>query len=593
MKPQILPIGNAGATTKWLLRELRQRWIATFTTVVVSAAAAGATIVPIWVLGILVDRVRANAPASDIGVLAAVMVTSALIAGCLTGVSYRMIAGIGESMLADLRETFVKRALHLPLQQVEAAGRGDLLARAGDDVAVISRAVSSVIPMLMTALLTTILSIAAMVGLDWRLGLAGLLALPMYALALRFYLPRSGPMYAAERVAMGERTQALVASIDAAATIRAYRYEQPRLRLIDTASASARDIAITVFRLFTRFAARGNRAEYVGLASVLAVGFALVSRDIVTVGQTTAAALLFHRLFNPIGMLLWTFSDIQSAGASLARLVGVVQLPASHADGAAPDPADASLELSGISHSYDGVHPVLRDITLRIRPGEHVAIVGATGAGKSTLAAIATGTLAPSRGKVLAGGIAVSELGPHLRGHIAIVTQDVHVFAGTLADDVRLAVPGASEEEVTSALRTVGALPWAEALPDGIATRVGEGGHSLTAAQAQQLALARVVLADPRIVVLDEATAEAGSAGARELESSARAVIDGRTSLVIAHRLTQAVHANRVVVLDRGAIAEEGTHDELVAREGPYAALWHAWLGHDAAPAGATSSVTR
>ncbi|AEF40550.1 ABC transporter ATP-binding protein [Hoyosella subflava] len=582
MTQQLLPIARTAATARWLLREVLLRWRHSLLTLVVSTLAAAAAIVPIWVLGILVDRVRDGAPASGIGGLVAVMVAAALAAGVLSGIGYRLIASLGETVLADLREGFVDRALRLPLHQVEAAGRGDLLARAGDDVAVISRAVSNVIPTLMTAMLTTVLSIAAMVGLDWRLGLAGLAALPMYVLALRFYLPRSGPLYAEERVAMGERTQALVSSIDAAKTIRAYRYEEPRLALIDTASARARDIGITVFRLVTRFAARGNRAEFVGLASVLAVGFALVSNDTVTVGQTTAAALLFHRLFNPIGILLWTFDDIQSAGASLARLVGVVQIPAIGTRSrkiTPPEPTDASLELRSIEHTYDGESFVLRGVNLHISPGERVAIVGATGAGKSTLAAIATGTLAPTCGDIRVGGVVLSDLGGQLRGHIAIVTQDVHVFAGSLADDVQLAAPEASDSEIRAALSAVGALAWADALPDGLGTRVGEGGHPLTAAQAQQLALARVLLADPAIVVLDEATAEAGSAGARDLEQSALAVTAGRTSLVIAHRLTQAMTADRVVVLEHGMITDEGPHAELVARGGHYSALWHAWSG--------------
>jgi len=158
-----------------------------------------------------------------------------------------------------------------------------------------------------------------------------------------------------------------------------------------------------------------------------------------------------------------------------------------------------------------------------------------------------------------------------------LVTQEVHVFAGTLAEDLRLAAPEATDAELRAALDLVGALGWAERLPDGLATEVGDGGHTLTIAEAQQLAFARLVLADPPVVILDEATAEAGSAGARVLEAAAEAALEGRTALVVAHRLTQAAAADRVVVLAEGRVAESGTHTELVAAGGRYAELWSAW----------------
>jgi len=207
-----------------------------------------------------------------------------------------------------------------------------------------------------------------------------------------------------------------------------------------------------------------------------------------------------------------------------------------------------------------------------------VALVGPSGAGKATLARLVAGVHEPEAGSVRIGGVPVAELGPdELARTVALVSQEVHVFAGTLADDLRLARPGATDAEVRAALDRVGAGPWVDALPEGVDTRVGEGGHPLGPTEAQQLALARLVLADPAVAVLDEATAEAGSAGARRLEAAAAAAVAGRTTLVVAHRLTQARAADRVVVLDGGRVVEQGTHDELVAAGGAYAALWAAW----------------
>ncbi|MFD4180053.1 ABC transporter ATP-binding protein [Rhodococcus sp. NPDC058514] len=575
----LLPIATAGESWAWLRAEFARNRRLTGFTLGVGMVGAAVSLVPIYVFGILVDRVRAQAPTEIIVGVVAVITVAALLGGLFAGWGSVLISRLGEGMLARLRERTVERALTLPIATVERVGKGDLLSRVGDDISVIGKAVSDVVPNLVSAVLLVALSMIAMLGIDWRLGLAGAVALPMYALALRWYLPRSGPMFAAERVAMGERSQALISSMQGARTVRAYGLEDAHLAEIDRASGQARDIATGVFTLFTRFAGRGNRAEFVGLSVILVVGFALVKGDLVTVGETTAAALLFHRLFNPIGMLMYTFGEMQSAGASLARLVGVVNIPASTAPASGAVPKSAELRLTGIRHSYDGSREVLRGIDLRIEPGTRVALVGSTGAGKTTVAAIAAGSVTPTAGVVSIGGVPLAELGDGLREQVVIVSQEVHVFAGPLIEDLRLARPDATAEQVRAALDTVGALGWADGLADGLDTEVGEGGHALTAAQAQQLALARLVLADPAVAVLDEATAEAGSAGARDLEVAAEAATRGRTTLVVAHRLTQAATADRVLVLEHGEVVEQGSHDELVAAGGRYAQLWSAWAG--------------
>ncbi|MCQ0018980.1 ATP-binding cassette domain-containing protein [Actinomadura madurae] len=236
--------------------------------------------------------------------------------------------------------------------------------------------------------------------------------------------------------------------------------------------------------------------------------------------------------------------------------------------------------------------PVLHGVDLELRPGERVALVGASGAGKTTVARLVAGVHRPGAGTVLVGGVDLADLGPGAaRRAVALVTQEVHVFAGPLAADLRLARPGATGADLRAALAAVGALEWARALPDGLDTVVGDGGHRLTAAQAQQLALARLVLADPRIAVLDEATAEAGSSGARTLERAADSAVADRTALIVAHRLTQAASADRVVVMEDGRVVESGTHDELRAAGGRYAALWQAWSGARADHSSSTAKI--
>lgn len=576
--PTALPIADARETWGWLRHELWLRWVEVVVTLAAGLLAATASVVPVYALGVLVDRVRAGAPTSAITEIVVAIVVAAIVGGAATGLATYLVGRLGGRILAALRERAVSSALTLPATVLERAGKGDLLSRVGADVSAVAKAVTDVLPTSILAFLLGVLSLAAMAGIDWRLGLAGAVAAPLYIVGLRWYLPRSAPGYAGERAAVAERSQLLVESMQGLRTVHAYRLQARHLRDIDTASRQARDISVSVFTFFTRFVGRVNRAEFVGLAAILTVGFLLVRRGDVTVGQTAAAAVLFHRLFNPISMLLYLFDEILAAGVSLARLVGVLDAAPAQGRAECPDPVDAGVELVDVRFSYDGRVDVLDGVSIRIEPGQRVALVGSTGAGKSTAASIAAGLLRPGSGTARTGGVPVAELSAgQLRRQVAIISQETHVFAGPLVEDLRLASPGASVDEVEAALRTVGAWSWVQALPEGIDTIVGDGGHELTSARAQQLALARLVLLDPVVAILDEATAEAGSSGARELEEAATAATAGRTALVVAHRLTQAVAADRVIVMEHGSIVESGAHAELVAAGGRYAQLWQAW----------------
>ena len=569
------------------LLRARAGWIVLL--VIAGLANAGAGLVGPWAIGRLVDELPAGAGEDLVWVCAIAVAVAGVVMAVGTWIGAWALAHIAMPVVAELRTQVVDSAMSLDSQRIEATGTGDLVSRVADDSRKISEAAAQVLPLVVESLLVVIVSAAGLAAIDWRLGIVGLVALPMYWLTLRWYLPRSEPIYKEERAAFGRRAGRLLGGLTGAQTLRAYRAEGGEMTRIDSASGEARDLSIHVFRFLTRAFGRNNRAEAVVLSLLLVAGFALVLLGETTAGAVTTAALVFHRLFNPIGALVGLFDQIQSAGASLTRMVGVIDEAeasprrSTHTVSGAP-----SLVLENLWFSYDedpdSDNHVLTGVSVRIAPGEVVAVVGTTGAGKSTLARIAAGLSAPSHGRAALAG----DSGPGadltgldeavLRDHISMVAQEVHTFSGTLRDNIALPVPGASDAAIRSALETVGD-DWVKTLPKGLDTDIGDGGTRLSAVQEQTIALARLVLADPDFAILDEATAEAGSAGAHVLEASAQAALDGRGALVVAHRLSQAEKADRILVMEHGRVIEEGPHAELVAAEGAYARLWEAWSG--------------
>ncbi|MDW4899269.1 ABC transporter ATP-binding protein [Streptomyces californicus] len=626
---ELLPVATA-ARTRAALRTLVRpdRGLAlTGIGVLVAATVVGLLVQPL--LGRIVDIVADGRPAGDLTLPVVLLIAVAAVQGVTTTLGLTRVARLGETVLARLREQFVERALNLPADRLERAGSGDLTARVTGDVARVTEAVRSALPEMARSVLAIGLTLGALALLDVRFLLAALLAVPVQLLTARWYVRRAVTLYADQRVANGAQQQQLLETIGGAVTVRGHRLEERHTERGADRSRKAVDLTMRSVNLVLGFYGRLHIAEYIGLAAVLIAGFWLVRDGAVSIGTATAAALYFHSLFGPVNAALVLLDDAQSAAAGLARLVGVTDLaeqpepkpgkpeaagrpepgrrePDGEPEPGEPEPAgkatpgkaapasvprqrvaspEAAVSVHAVSHAYGPGRPVLHEVSLTLAPGEHVALVGASGAGKSTLARIVAGVQQPTAGTVT-GPTAATVTAPAGPGgpSVVLVTQEVHVFTGTLADDLRLARPDATDDDLRAALATVDALDWAAALPDGLATVVGEGGHRLDAARAQQLALARLVLADPALAVLDEATAEAGSAGARALERSAGAALTGRTALVVAHRLTQAVAADRVVVLEAGRVVESGPHEMLRDADGPYAALWRAWSGSRAAP---------
>jgi ABC-type multidrug transport system fused ATPase/permease subunit len=406
------------------------------------------------------------------------------------------------------------------------------------------------------------------------------LGVPPLVIGLRWYLKRAKDGYLRENATYSQISATLTESTEGARTIEALGLGEERTRAIDEdCGASYRAERYTLF-LRTVFFPSMDIAYLVPTVGTLLFGGWLYTQGSVSLGEVTAATLYVQMLIDPVDRIVAILDELQVGAASLARLLGVAKVPDDRvATGA--QPAGEKLDAADVRFSYVEGRDVLHGINLSVGVGERIAMVGPSGAGKSTLGRLLAGIHPPRTGTVTVGGVGLTELPlDDLRGHVALVTQEHHVFVGTLRENLALAArPGAGDGEIWNALAAVDAGDWVRALPLGLDQVVGSGGRALTAAQAQQIALARLVLADPHTLVLDEATALIDPRAARHLERSLAAVLHGRTVIAIAHRLFSAHDADRVAVVEDGVVTEFGSHEELVEAGGSYAALWQSWNG--------------
>ena len=491
-----------------------------------------------------------------------------------------LAAKAGERFLDSLRVAAFDKLQALPLGFFERERAGVLVSRLTSDVQSLNELVREALVEIVGSGVQIVLTVVVLALLSPKLALISLVALPILVVSSWSFHHGAGRAYHAIRDRVADTLTVLQEGLAGVRVVQAFRREAKtldRYRPRSQAQVHAwRRASFVNIRLFAFL----PLAQASALIVVLLAAASMYRQGEITIGTITAFVLYLIQLFDPIGRFTEWLGEFRQGLAALAKIVGLLEVPTPIVErpGAVELPREGVLALRDVTFGYAEARPVVRDLTLELHPGENVALVGATGAGKSTVAKLLTRQYDPQAGRIELGGVDLRDATlESLHRRIVLLPQEGHLFSGTIADNVRLAHPDATDEEVRSALRRIGELDRFDSLPDGLDTDVQTRGVRLSAGERQLVGIARVALADPAVIVLDEATSSLDPATEAAVERALAAVAEGRTVVTIAHRLSTAERADRVAVMENGRLVEVASHDELVEQGDRYAGLWASW----------------
>ncbi|MGI9050390.1 MAG: ABC transporter ATP-binding protein [Rubrobacteraceae bacterium] len=569
---------DRGATARRLLSELapykREMLVVLVLVVLGAVSQAGGP----WLIGRAIDLyILKGNPTGLLWTMLVLLGVYAVGAFASRGQVYQ-VGYIGQGVLARFREHIFDRIQHLPLRYFDKRPVGDLMSRVTNDVDTLNQLFSQGLTQLLGSLFSLIGIVIAMLFLDWRLALACFLVIPIMLLTTSFFARRARTAFRLTRETVGDVTAGIQEDIVGVREAQAFDRAEENIARFRERNAANRNANVQAVAITSAFAPAINVLSTLATALVIGYGGYRVFSGSLTVGILTAFLIYIQQFFRPIQLASQVYTQAQAALAGAERIYDILDEdpePADPPDAEKPGSLEGRITFEDVSFAYDPGRPVLRDVGFEAKPGQTIALVGPTGAGKTTIASLIPRFYDATEGSVKIDGRDVRQFArKDLRAEIGMVLQEPFLFSGTIADNIGYGDLDATREEVEAAARTASAHDFIAALPEGYDTVLGEGGGSLSQGQRQLLSFARAVLADPRILILDEATSNVDTRTEATIQRALATLLEGRTSVVIAHRLSTIRNAGQILAVRDGRIAERGTHDELLKKNGLYADLY-------------------